>query len=114
MLITSQKIYVLLMFQFLLIAISMVLQQIFLRKTSILVFTILSENSFYHLLLLLSGGISLNPGSFSNPQLLKQEKCQDFSNKGLDLIHLNINSLLPQIEELTNIVKRTKPSLMGI
>ena len=40
MLIIALTIYVLLMFQFLLVAISMVLQSIFLIKTSILVFTI--------------------------------------------------------------------------
>ena len=33
-----------------------------------------SDNSFYLLLLLISGEISLNLGSFSNPQLLKKEE----------------------------------------
>ena len=42
MLLIALTLYVLLMFQFLLIAISMVLQSIFLIKTSILVFTIAS------------------------------------------------------------------------
>ena len=59
-----------------------------------------SDNSFYPLLLLLSGDISLNPGPFTNPQLFKQEDWQRFSNRLLHLIHLNINSLLPKIDEL--------------
>ena len=43
MLLTELTLYVLLMFQFLLIAISMVLQSIFLIKTSILVFAIAAD-----------------------------------------------------------------------
>ena len=33
-----------------------------------------SDNSLYPLLIPLSGDISLNPGPFSNPQLLRQEE----------------------------------------
>ena len=58
-----------------------------------------NENSFCPLLLLLSGDTSLNPGHFSNPQLFKEEEWRAFSNRGLHLIHLNINSLLPKIDE---------------
>ena len=43
MLVIALTLYVLLMFQFLLITISMVLQSIFLIKTSILVFTIAAD-----------------------------------------------------------------------
>ena len=64
--------------------------------------------------ILLSGDISLNPGSLSNPQLFKQEKWQAFSNRGLHLIHLNINSLLPKIDELRDIAKRTKAAVIVI
>ena len=60
------------------------------------------------------GDISLNPGPFSNPQLFKQEEWQAFSNRGLNLIHLNINSLLPKIDELRDITKRTKATVIGI
>ena len=62
-----------------------------------------NDNSFCPLLLLLSGDISLNPGPFSNPQLFKEEEWRAFSNRGLHLIHLNINSLLPKIDELRDI-----------
>ena len=66
------------------------------------------------MLFLLSGDISLNPGPFSNPQLFKEEEWRAFSNRGLHLIHLNINSLLPKIDELRDIAKRTKAAVIGI
>ena len=51
---------------------------------------------------------------FSNPQLFKQEEWQAFCNRGLHLIHLNINSLLPKIDKLRYIAKRTKAAVIGI
>ena len=60
------------------------------------------------------GDISLNPGPLNNPQLFKQEEWQAFSNRGLHLIHLNINSLLPKIDELRDIAKRIKATVIGI
>ena len=62
-----------------------------------------NDNSFCPLLLILSGNISLNPGPLSNPQLFKEEEWRAFSSRGLHLIHLNINSLLPKIDELRDI-----------
>ena len=67
-----------------------------------------NNNSFCPLLVLLSGGISLNPGPLSNSQLFKQEKLQTFTNRRLHLICLNINSVLPKIDEFREIAKRTK------
>ena len=58
--------------------------------------------------------IILTPGSLSNPQLFKQEEWQAFSNRGPHIIHLNINSLLPKIDELRDIAKRTKTAVIGI
>ena len=66
------------------------------------------------MLLLLSGNISLNPGPFSNLQLFKKEDWRAFSNRRLHLIHLNINSLLPKIDELRDMAKRTKAAVIGI
>ena len=66
------------------------------------------------MLLLLSGDISLNPGPFINPQLFKEEELRAFNNRGLHLIHLNINSLLPKIDELRDTAKRTKAAVIGI
>ena len=53
-----------------------------------------NDNAFCPLLLLLSGDVSLNPGSLSNPQLSEQEEWRTFTNRGLHLIHLNVSSLL--------------------
>ena len=64
-----------------------------------------NDKSFYPLLLLLSGDASLNPGPFSSHQLFKQEEWQAFSNRGLDLIHWNIISLLLKIDELIDIAQ---------
>ena len=60
------------------------------------------------------GDISLNPGPLNNPQLFKKEEQQAFSNRGLHLIHLNINSFLPKIDELKDIAKRIKATVIGI
>ena len=54
--------------------------------------------------LLLSGDIKLNPGLVTRHQL-NNPKFEAFNNKGLHLIHLNVNSLLPKIDELHNIAK---------
>ena len=47
--------------------------------------------------LLLSGDINLNPGPVARHQL-NNPKFEAFNNKGLHLIHLNVNSLLPKID----------------
>ena len=73
-----------------------------------------NDNSFCHLLLLLSGDISVNPWPLSNPQLFKQEEWQDFNDRGLHLIHLNVNIVLPKIDELRDITKRTKAAVIGL
>ena len=63
------------------------------------------KNHFLYLklTLLLSGDISLNPGPTQNDHL--KENWKIFRNRGLPFIHLNINSLLPKIDELRKIVK---------
>ena len=72
------------------------------------------KNHFLYLklILLLSGDISLNPGPIQNNHLKKNWKT--FRNKGLHFIHLNINSLLPKIDELREIVKISNPRVIGI
>ena len=71
-------------------------------------------NSFSHLLLLLSGDISLNPGPVHQDKLQCSNECNVFKNKGLHFIHLNINSLLPKIEELRFIAKSNNAAVIGI
>ena len=72
------------------------------------------KNHFLYLklTLLLSGDISLNPGPTQNDHL--KEKWKIFRNRGLHFIHLNINSLLPKIDELREIVKISNPTVIGI
>ena len=63
------------------------------------------------LILLLSGDIKLNPGSIQNNHL--KENCKTFGSRGPHLIHFNINSLLPKIDELREIVKISNPAVIS-
>ena len=78
-----------------------------LRNFAISKFRFENDNLLYHLLLLLWGNSSLNPGLFSKPQLIKQEDW-------IHLIHLNINSLLPNIDELRDKAKKIKAAVISI
>ena len=71
-------------------------------------------HSFSHLLLLLSGDISLNPSPVQQDTLQCLNKWNVFKNRGLNFIHLNINSLLPKIDELRYIAKSTNAAVIGI
>ena len=71
-------------------------------------------NSFSHLLLLLSGDISLNPGPVHQDKLQCSNEWNVFKNRGLHFIHLNINGLLPKIEELRFIAKSNNAAVIGI
>ena len=73
-----------------------------------------NSNSYFNLLLLLSGDISLNPGPLHNNQLQPQSEWSVFNSRGLHFIHLNINSLLPKIDELRNIAKLSNAAVIGI
>ena len=73
-----------------------------------------NSNSFHRLLLLLSGDISLNPGPFHNLQPLYQNDWNIFKHKGLHSLHLNINSLLPKIDELRHIARLTNAAVIRI
>ena len=72
------------------------------------------SNSHYRLLLLLSGDISLNPGPFHNLQSLDQNEWNIFKHSGLHFLHLNINSLLPKINELRHIARLTNAAVIEI
>ena len=71
-------------------------------------------NSFSQLLLLLSGDISLNPGPVHQGTLQCSNEWNVFKNKGLDFIHLNINSLPLKIEQLCSIAKSSNAAVTGI
>ena len=71
-------------------------------------------NSFSRLLLLLSGNISLNPDPVQQGTLQCLNEWNVFKNRGLHFIQLNINSLLPKIEEFCFIAKSTNAAVLGI
>ena len=71
-------------------------------------------NSYFHLLILLSGDISLNPGPTHQHKLQCLNEWNIFKSRGLHFIHLIINSLLPKIEELRIIAKSTNATIIGI
>ena len=73
-----------------------------------------NSNSYFNLLLLLLDDISLNPGHPHNIQLQSQSEWSVFNSKGLHFNHLNVNSLLPKIDENRNIAKLSNAAVIGI
>ena len=73
----------------------------------------LNNKSFYCILLLLSGDISLNLGPKNNLQPLNSNEWNVFKSKGLHLIHVNINSFLPKIDELRDIANSSNTTVIG-
>ena len=61
--------------------------------------TRIHNKSFLCILLTLSGDISLNLGPFCNNQSSLSNEWNIFKSKGIHLIHLNANSLLPKIDK---------------
>ena len=59
-----------------------------------------NNKSFHHILLLFPDDISLNPGPIYNSQSSCSNEWKVFLAKGINLIHLNVNSLLPKIDEI--------------
>ena len=57
--------------------------------------------------------VLLLPGVVTRNQL-KHLKFEAFNNKGPHLIHLNINSLMPKIDELHNIAKCSNAAVIGM
>ena len=68
---------------------------------------------FYHILILLSGDVSSNPGT---SQYLpdNDNKFEPFRKGGLHFLHINVNSILSKIDELRDVVGHTKPAILGI
>ena len=73
-----------------------------------------NNKSFYHLILILSGDISLNPGPVYNDHPPKLKEWDIFKIKGLHLLNVNVNSLLPKIDELRYIAKLSNAVVIGI
>ena len=74
----------------------------------------MNNSSFIHILLILSGDITLNPGPVYNNQSLDVNEWNVFRSKGIHLIHLNVNSLLPNIDEICYRAECTKAPVIGI
>ena len=66
------------------------------------------------MLLLLSGDISLNPGPINGSQQHNYDQWAVFKKRGLHFVHININSLLPKIDELRYIAKLSEAAVIGI
>ena len=59
-----------------------------------------NKDSFFKLLLLLLGDISLNPGPSHVNQTSDNNEWDVFKARGLHFVHININSLLPKIRRI--------------
>ena len=64
--------------------------------------------------MILSGDITLNPGLVCKHQILNTTEWDIFKTKGLHLMHLNINSLLPKIDELRHMARLSNTAVIGI
>ena len=71
-------------------------------------------NCFYQFLLLLSGDVSLNPAPVQISPPVNVNIWELFNKEGLHFLHININSLLPKIDELKCIPNKTKATIIGI
>ena len=69
---------------------------------------------FYQLLILLSGDISLNPGPCQYLSDRNKDLFEPFLKRGFNFLHIYVNSLLLKIDELRDIISRTKPAILGI
>ena len=56
----------------------------------------------------------MNPGPLQNNHIEDLDIWNPFKNRGLHFIHININSLYSKIDEVRDIVFRTKAAVIGI
>ena len=87
-------------------------------KMNFILFTIYhskckNQAKYFTLILLLSGDISLDPGPPHNSQI-DSLHWNAFNKKRLYFLHININSLLPKLEEIKFIAKKPKTTVIGI
>ena len=73
---------------------------------------IVKAEKFGHLRLVYNFTVPLNPGP-ANMHQIKDRKFEVFATKRLHLIHLNIGSILPKIEELRYIAKNSNVAVIG-
>ena len=71
-------------------------------------------NNFYQFFLVLSRDVSLNPGPVQISPAVNLNIQKPLNKKGLHFLYININSLLPKIDELKCIANKTKAAITGI
>ena len=72
-----------------------------------------NQAKYFTSILLLFGDISLNPGPPHNSQI-DSLSWNVFNKKGLHFLHINVNSILPKIEEIRFIAKKSKVTVISI
>lgn len=80
---------------------------------SFLVLSRKNQTNYLCSLILLSGDISLNPGPPVDMTTVNED-WNVFKKRGFHMAHVNINSLLPKIDELRAIAFSTKIAIIGI
>ena len=58
--------------------------------------------------------ISLNPGPINGSQQYNNDQWVNFKKRGVHFVHININSLLPKLDELRYITKWSETAIIGI
>ena len=71
-----------------------------------------NHSAYHKYIILLSGDIYLNPGL--NQTLLSNDIWDPFKKRGLHFLHLNVNSLLPKIDEVRYIAEKSNAAVIGI
>ena len=74
----------------------------------------INNKSFYHLIIIFSGSVSLKPGPVWKHHLLNTTEWDIIKTKGLHLIHLNVNGLLPKTDELRHMVRLSNAAVIGV
>ena len=70
--------------------------------------------NIHRLMLILSGDISLNLVPVCNSQSCCSNEWNVFRVTGIQLIYLNVNNILPKIDEIRDIVARTNDTVIRI
>ena len=75
-----------------------------------------NHGKFFKFLLLLSVDTELNPGpvQLADNSQFPCENYHCFKKRGMHLVHLNINSILPKIDELRLIAQNTNAAVIGL
>ena len=82
-----------------------------LRSNRIFSMPCLVNLTYFQLLLLPCGDISFNPGPINGFHEHNYDQWAVFNIRALHFVHININSLLPKIEEFPYIAKQSEVKL---